>query len=123
MIPKQIMEKIESTGEKTSRVDVRVGNAVKVHVKVREGGKERIQMFSGMIIARRGTGTTETFTVRRTSHGVGVERIFPVNSPSIARIEIEKSSHVRRAKLFYLRGRTGKQSRLREEDEQAPAAQ
>jgi len=121
MIPKNIIEKIESADKKAEKFDVRVGNAVRVHVKVREGDKERVQLFAGMVIARRGGGSTETFTVRRISHGVGVERVFPLRSPSIAKVEVEKGSRVRRAKLYYLRGLTGKQSRLREDEEQQKA--
>ena len=90
------------------------GDTVKVHVKISEGGKERVQVFSGVVIARDGGGGTETFTVRRVSHGVGVERVFPVHSPHVEKIEVERSAHVRRAKLYYQRKRTGKRARLRE---------
>jgi large subunit ribosomal protein L19 len=94
--------------------DFRIGDSVKVHVKIREGDKERVQIFAGTVIARDGGGGTETFTVRRVSHGVGVERVFPVHSPHVARISVEGSSHVRRAKLYFLRRRRGKSARLRE---------
>ena len=90
------------------------GDAVRVHVKVREGEKERIQVFAGVVIARRGGGARETFTVRKISSGIGVERIFPLHSPIIDRIEVERKGAVRRAKLYYLRGRKGKAARIDE---------
>jgi large subunit ribosomal protein L19 len=90
------------------------GDAVRVHVKVREGEKERIQVFAGVVIARRGGGTRETFTVRKISSGIGVERIFPLHSPVIDRIEVERKGSVRRSKLYYLRGRKGKAARIDE---------
>lgn len=92
----------------------RVGDRVKVHVKVTEGDTERIQVFDGIIIAIRGSGVSKTFTVRKISYGVGVERIFPVNSPKIANIELVRSNKVRRAKLTYLRNLKGKAARLKE---------
>lgn len=109
-----IIEKLNRENLKEDLPEFTVGDIVKVHVKVIEGEKERIQVFPGTIIARDGSGVTETFTVRRTSHGVGVERVFPVHSPHVARIEVVASSHVRRAKLYYLRDRVGKKARLRE---------
>jgi len=90
------------------------GDSVRVHVKVREGEKERIQIFAGVVIARRGGGSRETFTVRKISSGIGVERIFPLHSPVIDRIEVERQGSVRRAKLYYLRGRKGKAARIGE---------
>jgi large subunit ribosomal protein L19 len=90
------------------------GDSVRVHVKVREGEKERIQVFAGVVIARRGGGSRETFTVRKISSGIGVERIFPLHSPVIDRIEVERQGSVRRAKLYYLRGRKGKAARILE---------
>jgi len=90
------------------------GDTVRVHVKIREGEKERIQLFSGIVIARRGGGIRETFTVRKISGGVGVERIFPLHSPIIERIEVERKGSVRRAKLYYLRARKGKAARIDE---------
>ncbi len=90
------------------------GDSVKVHVKVREGEKERIQMFAGVVIARRGGGSRETFTVRKISGGIGVERVFPLHSPIIDRIEVERQGAVRRAKLYYLRDRKGKAARIDE---------
>jgi len=94
----------------------RIGDTVKLEVKIREGGKERIQAYTGTVIARDGGGATETFTVRRISHGVGVERIFPVHSPNIASLEVEGSGQNRRAKLYYLRDRVGKSAKLREKN-------
>ena len=92
----------------------RVGDSVKVHVRIQEGGKERIQVFAGTVISRRGAGATEMFTVRRISHGVGVERVFPVHSPFVDKIEVESSASVRRAKLYFLRRSTGKRTRLKD---------
>ncbi len=90
------------------------GDTVRVHTRVREGGRERIQVFEGVVIARRGGGLRETFTVRRISHGVGVERIFPLHSPNIVRIEVVRRGQVRRAKLYYLREKVGKETRIKE---------
>ncbi len=91
----------------------RVGDTVRVHQKVREGDKERIQVFEGVVIRRRGGGTSETFTVRKVSYGVGVERILPVQSPAVAKVEIKMRGHVRRSRLYYLRELRGKKARLR----------
>ena len=93
----------------------RVGDSVKVHVKVKEGEKDRIQVFQGMVIARKGGGTGGTFTVRKISDGIGVERIFPVHSPIISKVEVVRHGRVRRAKLYYLRERKGKAARIEEE--------
>jgi large subunit ribosomal protein L19 len=90
------------------------GDSVRVHVRVREGEKERIQVYAGVVIARRGGGLRETFTVRKISGGIGVERIFPLHSPVIDRIEVERKGAVRRAKLYYLRARKGKAARIDE---------
>jgi large subunit ribosomal protein L19 len=90
------------------------GDSVRVHVKVREGEKERIQVFAGVVIARRGGGARETFTVRKISSGIGVERIFPLHSPVIDKIEVDRKGAVRRAKLYYLRERKGKAARIGE---------
>ncbi len=90
------------------------GDTVRVHVKVVEGEKERVQVFEGVVIRKRGEGARASFTVRRVSYGVGVERTFPLHSPRIERIQVMKSGHVRRSKLYYLRERTGKAARLRE---------
>lgn len=94
--------------------DFRPGDTVKVHVRVVEGNRERIQVFQGVVIARKGGGTRETFTVRKISFGVGVERTFPLHSPIIARIEVGSQGRVRRAKLYYLRDRVGKAARIKE---------
>jgi large subunit ribosomal protein L19 len=104
----------EFTKVRESLPDFKPGDTINVHVKIKEGNKERIQQFQGTVIQRRGTGTGETFTVRKVSNSVGVERIFPVVSPSIDKIEILKSGKVRRAKLYYLKGRHGKAARIRE---------
>ena len=92
---------------------VEVGDTVRVHVKVREGDKERIQVFEGTVIARKGSGVSETFTVRRVAYGVGIERVFPVNSPFVEKVTVVRKGKVRRAKLFYLRGRTGKAAKVK----------
>ncbi len=94
--------------------DFAPGDSVRVHVKVREGEKERIQVFAGVVIARRGGGVRETFAVRKISSGIGVERVFPIHSPVIDKIEVERKGAVRRAKLYYLRGRKGKAARIEE---------
>jgi large subunit ribosomal protein L19 len=93
------------------------GDELKVHVRVVESGKERIQIFQGNVIARQGSGVQETYTVRKISYGVGVERTFPVHTPSVAKIEVVKKGDVRRAKLYYLRDRTGKAAKVREKRE------
>ena len=91
-----------------------IGDTVKVHNKIKEGAKERIQIFEGTVIARRGGGISETFTVRRVSYGVGTEKTFPLHSPNVAKVEVVRSAKVRRAKLYYLRGRVGKYAKLKE---------
>ena len=91
-----------------------VGDTVKVHVKIKEGNRERIQIFEGFVIKRQNAGSNETFTVRKISYGVGVERTFPVHSKNIDKIEVIRSSKTRRAKLYYLRERTGKATRIKE---------
>ncbi len=93
---------------------IRVGNTVRVHVKIREGERERIQIFEGTIIARNNSGVSETFTVRRVSYGVGVERVFPIHSPNVAMVENVRIGKVRRAKLYYLRDRVGKSARVKQ---------
>ena len=92
-----------------------VGDTVRVDVKIREGERERIQAFEGTVIARRGSGVTETFTVRRVSYGVGVERVFPLHSPNVADIKIVRYGKVRRSKLYYLRDRVGKSAKVKEQ--------
>ncbi len=103
-----LLDKIESEQLKKELADFAVGDTVRVHTRVIEGDKERIQVFSGVVIARRGRGINETFTVRRISYGEGVERVFPLHSPLIEKIEVERKGAVRRAKLTYLRKRLGK---------------
>ena len=99
---------------RADRPEFRPGDTVKVHVRVVEAGRERIQVFQGVVIRRQGGGLQETFTVRKISFGVGVERTFPLHSPSIAKLEVVSRGHVRRAKLYYLRERRGKKARIRE---------
>ena len=103
-----LLDKIESEQFRKNPMDFGVGDTVRVHTKVVEGDKERIQIFSGVVIGKRGRGLNETFTVRRISYGEGVERVFPVHSPRVDRIEVERKGAVRRAKLTYLRKRIGK---------------
>jgi large subunit ribosomal protein L19 len=100
--------------------DFRPGDTVKVHVRVVEAGRERIQVFQGVVIRRQGGGLHETFTVRKISFGVGVERTFPVHSPSIGKLEVDTKGRVRRAKLYYLRERRGRSARIKERRELAP---
>ena len=109
-----ILQEVEKPALKTGLPAFSPGDAVRVHVKVREGEKERIQIFAGVVIARRGGGSRETFTVRKISSGIGVERVFPLHSPVVERIEVEREGSVRRAKLYYLRGRKGKAARIDE---------
>jgi large subunit ribosomal protein L19 len=97
--------------------DFAPGDEVKVHVRVVEGNKERVQIFQGNVIRRQGSGLQETYTVRKLSYGVGVERTFPLHTPTVTRIEIVRRGDVRRAKLYYLRGRTGKAAKIREKRE------
>ena len=110
------MKSIDAVHQDALRRDLppfRAGDTVRVHVRIREGDKERVQIFEGVVIQRRGGGAGETFTVRKVSSGVGVERIFPVQSPSVTKLEIKRRGHVRRARLFYLRKLSGKKARLR----------
>ncbi|SKA76391.1 large subunit ribosomal protein L19 [Clostridium sp. USBA 49] len=109
-----IIKAIESEQIRTDLPQFNVGDTVKVHVRVKEGNRERIQIFEGIVLKRQNGGIRETFTVRRVSYGVGVERTFPVNSPSIAKIEVVRRGKVRRAKLFYLRDRVGKAAKVKE---------
>ncbi len=103
-----IIHEITSAQVKKDITPFKVGDGVRVHTKVREGDKERVQVYSGIVIARKGAGIHETFTVRRLSYGEGVERVFPVNSPNIEKIEVERESEAMKARLYYLRRRTGK---------------
>jgi len=108
MIARDIIEKIENEHLKKSVTPFNVGDTIKVHTKVIEGGKERLQAFQGIVLARRGTGLNASFTVRKISYGEGVERVFPLHSPAVDRIEIVSQGRVRRSKLYYLRDRVGK---------------
>lgn len=105
---------ISNESLKSEMPELNIGDTVKVHVKIKEGDKERIQVFEGTIIAKKHGGVSETFTVRRMSHGVGVERVFPVHSPNVAKVEIVRYGRVRRGKLYYLRNRVGKASKVKE---------
>nr|WP_049886165.1 50S ribosomal protein L19 [Thermacetogenium phaeum] len=109
-----LMKIVEQDYLKKDIPPFRPGDTVRVHVKVIEGGRERTQVFEGSVIRRRGSGLNETFTVRRVSYGVGVERTFPVHSPRLAKIEVVQKGRVRRARLYYLRDRVGKAARIRE---------
>jgi large subunit ribosomal protein L19 len=106
----RIIDAIEKDQFKTELPVFRVGDSVRVHTRVVEGDKERIQIFAGIVIGRKGRGLNETFTVRRISYGEGVERVFPLHSPRIAKVEVEKEGRARRAKLNYLRTRKGKEA-------------
>jgi len=118
-----LLDKIEKEQYRKDSAEFGVGDSVRVHTKVVEGDKERIQIFAGVVIGRRGRGLNSTFTVRRISYGEGVERVFPVHSPRVDKIEVERKGDVRRAKLTYLRKRLGKGATLvKEKEGKAPAA-
>ena len=106
----ELLNKVESAQLRKEPLEFNVGDSVKVHTRVVEGDKERIQVFAGLVIGRRGHGVNETFTVRRISYGEGVERVFPVHSPRIDKVVVERQGKVRRAKLTYLRERIGKKA-------------
>ena len=108
----ELLKKIEADSLRKEPLNFSVGDTVKVHVRVVEGDKERIQVFAGIVIARGGSGVNESFTVRRISYGEGVERVFPVHSPRVAKVDVDRYGSVRRAKLTYLRGRIGKAAML-----------
>lgn len=110
----QLLKNVEAGSLREDTLQFEIGDTVDVHTRILEGNKERIQIFSGVIIARRGSGMRESFTVRRIVAGEGVERSFPVNTPKIAKLEVKRHGRVRRAKLFYLRDRVGKATRLTE---------
>ncbi|QKS71458.1 50S ribosomal protein L19 [Paenalkalicoccus suaedae] len=110
----QLIRDITKEQLKTDNPEFRAGDTLKVHAKVVEGTRERIQVFEGVVIKRRGSGISETFTVRKVSNSVGVERTFPVHSPRIEKIEVSRRGRVRRAKLYYLRALRGKAARIRE---------
>ena len=109
-----IIEALEKEQLRSDIPDFAPGDTVRVHAKIVEGSRERIQMFEGVVISRQGTGVRETFTVRRISYGIGVERMFPVHSPRIEKIDVLRTGIVRRAKLYYLRNLTGKAARIKE---------
>jgi large subunit ribosomal protein L19 len=110
----RLMTLVEEAARKKDIPSFEIGDQVDVHQRILEGSKERVQVFSGTVISRRGDGMREMFTVRRIVQGEGVERVFPLNSPKIAKIEVKRTGEVRRAKLYYLRERVGKATRLRE---------
>ena len=108
----ELLKKVEASSLRKEPLEFSVGDTVKVHVKVVEGDKERIQVFAGIVIGRSGSGVNESFTVRRISYGEGVERVFPVHSPRVDKVEVERYGAVRRARLNYLRDRIGKAAML-----------
>lgn len=110
----EIIKKIEDAQLKESVADFKVGDTVKVYAKIKEGNRERIQVFEGTVLKRQNGGVRETFTVRKNSNGVGVEKTWPVHSPAVERIEVVRRGKVRRAKLNYLRGRVGKRAKVKE---------
>lgn len=110
----ELMQFVENLSERKAFPDFKSGDTVTVHYKIREGNKERIQQFQGVVLQRSGSASTETFTVRKISSGVGVERIFPFCSPFIEQIDVNKRGVVRRARIFYLRDLTGKKARIKE---------
>ena len=118
----KVIDKIEQQQCRKDIPDFNVGDTVKVYNKIIEGTTERIQMFAGVVIARRGSGIREAFTVRRVAFGIGVERVFPLHSPRIDHIEVERRGRVRRAKLYYLRDKIGKAARVKEKKYFGPAA-
>ncbi len=118
-----VLRAVESSQIRTDLPRFRPGDTVKVHVKIKEGDKYRIQVFEGVVIAHKNNGISSTFTVRKVSSGYGIERIFPVHSPIIEKMEVVKSGKVRRARLYYLRGRRGKAARLKEAARTARAPQ
>jgi large subunit ribosomal protein L19 len=108
------LQSVQSGQMRTDLPKIRSGDTVRVHVKIKEGDKYRIQVFEGVVVARKNNGISSTFTVRKVSFGYGIERIFPLHSPIIEKMEVIKSGKVRRARLYYLRGRRGKAARLKE---------
>ena len=110
----EIIKKIEEAQLKESITDFRVGDTIRVHGKIKEGNRERIQIFEGVVLKRQGGGARETFTVRKTSNGVGVEKTWPLHSPNVDKIEVVRHGKVRRAKLTYLRQRSGKSAKVKE---------
>ena len=110
----ELMQYVEDLTERKEFPEFKAGDTITVHYKIREGNKERIQNFQGVVLQRSGSGSTETFTVRKIANGIGVERIFPLASPFIEQIDINKRGAVRRARIFYLRNLTGKKARIKE---------
>ncbi|MBQ6376581.1 MAG: 50S ribosomal protein L19 [Lachnospiraceae bacterium] len=110
----EIIKKIEDEQLKSDITDFRVGDTIRVHGKIKEGNRERIQVFEGVVLKRQGGGNRETFTVRKVSNGVGVEKTWPLHSPNVEKIVVVRHGKVRRAKLFYLRGRSGKSAKVKE---------
>ena len=110
----QLVKAVEDSQKKEEIPNIMIGDRVRVHLRIREGQRQRIQVFEGNVIARKGHGVTETITVRRVSYGVGVERVFMLHSPLVETLEVVSHGKVRRAKLYYLRGRTGRSARIRE---------
>ena len=110
-----LVKYLAASSLKADAPKVKIGDTVRVHVRITEGDKSRIQMFEGTVIAKNNGGVSETFTVRRVSYGVGVERVFPVHSPNVAKVETVRNGKVRRAKLYYLRDRVGKAAKVKEQ--------
>ncbi|CDZ24257.1 hypothetical protein CCDG5_1140 [[Clostridium] cellulosi] len=108
------LKSLVSSQLKSELPEVNIGDTVRVHVKIKEGDRERVQVFEGTVIARRGGGISETFTVRSISYGVGVERVFPIHSPHVEKVEVVRRGKVRRSKLYYLRNRVGKAAKVKE---------
>ena len=115
IFPKDAIKNLTASQLKADAPEIKIGQTVKVHVKIREGERERIQVFEGTVIARNNGGIAETFTVRRVAYGVGVERVFPLHSPNVAKVEVVRNGKVRRAKLYYLRDKVGKAAKLKEQ--------
>ncbi len=115
------LERLEVGLEKKDAPEMKIGDTVRVHVRIKEGDKERIQVYEGIVIRKKGTRNRRTFTVRKTSFGIGVERIFPFHSPFVDKVETLREGKVRRAKLYYLRSRTGRAARIAEKERVRPA--
>ena len=109
------LQQLTASQLKENAPEIVIGDTVKVHVNIKEGDRERIQVFEGTVIARNGSGISETFTVRRVSYGVGVERVFPVHSPNVVKLETTRHGRVRRRKMYYLRDRVGKAAKVKEQ--------
>ncbi len=124
MAPHELLKLVQTDAVRTDLPNFAAGDTINVHVKIKEGNKERIQQFQGVVLQRRGSAATEMVTVRKISNGVGVERIFPMHSPSIEKIELIKQGKVRRARIFYLRNLAGKAARIQEKvsADKAPSA-